>query len=328
MLRSISAAVLVLATALLAGCGGAHSGDEHFYLISANIKVPYWSAAGQGFVHAAEMMKVRADFTGPDTYDPQAQKAEFERVMKANPTGILVSPADPNLMKADIDAAISQGIPVITIDSDAPDSKRLFFIGTNNYRAGTMGGDAAAKALKGRGNVIVFTMPGQANLEDRLRGYRDAFSKYPGIKITRIVDIKGDPRIAFDTTEEAVGSKKEKIDGFICLEALAGKEVANVLDRVNANDRVVIAMDTDPDTLDWIRRGKIQATIAQKPYTMSYMGVQLLDLIHHNKPASLDMNWAQDTRSPIPAFVDTGESLIDRSNVDAFLQGQQAGNKK
>ena len=319
----------LLALALiLSGCASQHSADENYYLVSANIQVPYWKTARAGFLQAAGQMKVKAEFVGPDTYDPKAQQLAFEKLLRAKPTGILVSPASPDLMRGDIDQAIAAGIPVITIDSDSPESKRLLFIGTNNYEAGVMGAKVAAGEMHGKGNVVIFTMPGQANLDDRLRGYRDIFASYPGLKITRLVDIHGDPRVAFDTTEQIIGQKKEKVDGFVCLEALAGKEVANVLDRYHVAGKTVVAMDTDPDTLDWIKKGVIAATIAQKPYTMAYVGLKMLDDLHHHPLRTLQGNWAQDTFSPLPAFVDTGATLIDKNNVDAFIAAQKSATAK
>jgi ribose transport system substrate-binding protein len=53
---------------------------------------------------------------------------------------------------------------------------------------------------------------------------------------------------------------------------------------------------------------------------MAYYGVIMLDSLHHYKLPTLDGNWAQDTRSPLPVFVDTGVTLIDKSNADAFLK--------
>jgi ribose transport system substrate-binding protein len=226
-------------------------------------------------------------------------------------------------MKADIDAAIAAGIPVITVDSDSPASKRLLFIGTNNYQAGVMGGRIAAKQLSGKGNVVVFTMPGQTNLAERLNGYKFAFSEHPGIKILDVVDIKGDPRIAFDTTNEIVEKRRDKVDGFICLEALAGKEVAEVLDRSKVT-KVVVAMDTDEGTLNWIQKGVIAATIAQKPFTMAYYGVKMLDELQHRKPPSLAIDWAQDPFSPLPTFVDTGATLITKENIGEFIKARDA----
>ncbi len=312
---------------VLAGCGARHSADENYFLVSANIKVPYWEAAGAGFLRAAEQMKVKAQFVGPDNYDPQAQQQEFHRILGQKPTGILVSPANADLLKPEIDAAIAAGVPVITIDSDARDSKRLFFIGTNNYQAGLMGGKVAAERLKGRGSVVVFTMPGQTNLEERLRGYREAFASSQ-VKIDRIVDIKGDPRIAFDTATQIVGDKKSKIDGFVCLEALAGKEVANVVDRYKISGKLIMAMDTDSETLEWIRKGVIAATIAQKPYSMAAFGMRMLDSLYHDRLPSLQVDWAHDSFSPVPAFIDTGAMLIDKNNLEAFEAAQKSATQK
>jgi ribose transport system substrate-binding protein len=121
-----------------------------------------------------------------------------------------------------------------------------------------------------------------------------------------------------------VGREKDKVDAFVCLEALAGKEVAEVLNRYNVKDKTILAMDTDPETLDWIKKGEIAATIAQKPFTMSYVGLTMLDDLHHNPPRSLQRDWAADPLSPVPAFVDTGATLVDRSSVDTFLAVQQS----
>jgi ribose transport system substrate-binding protein len=267
-------------------------------------------------------MGVHAEMVGPDSFDPKAEHEAFQRVLaeKIKPAGIMVSAADPTVMQPDIDAAIGQGIPVITVDSDAPASKRLTFIGTDNYRAGLMGAQLAVNQLQGKGNVAVFTMPEQANLKDRLHGYDDGFESHLGIKIVETVDIKGDPRIAFDHTQELVDKKIiDKIDAFICLEAIACQEVADVLDRNKIGRKVIVAMDTDQRTLDWIKKDRIAGTIAQKPFTMGFVGVPALDTLHHYPPNPLDKPWGQDPLSPVATFIGTGELLVDKSNVDTFV---------
>ena len=311
-----------LATSLLS-CGSAHDSDEYYVFVAANLQVPYWQAAGAGFSRGVAQLKVRSDYLGPNTYDPKAERDALDRAVQQKATGILLGVTDPALLKDSIDKAIAAGIPVITIDSDAPASKRLFFIGTNNYRVGVSGGQRLAQELKGKGNVVVFTMPDQHNMQDRLRGYRDAV-EHTGIKITRVVDIQGDPRIAFDTTTQIIGKEKDQVDAFVCLEAQSGKEVAGVLNSYKITGKVVMAMDTDPETLEWIQKGGIAATIAQKPYTMAFVGLQMLDNLYHHKPSSLTTDWSKDSFAPIPSFVDTGSALIDKSNVDSFLQAKQS----
>jgi len=332
MLRShriLRLSVVILPLFALLSCGGAHDSDEYFVLVATNLQLPYWKMAGAGFANAAKGMKVRADFVGPQSYDPKGERDALDQAVQKKATGILVSSADAAILKDSIDKAIAAGIPVITIDSDAPSSKRLFFIGTNNYQAGFTGGQRLAQELKGKGSVVVFTMPDQANLQDRLRGYKDALARTPEIKITRIVDIQGDPRIAFDTTTQIIGKERDKVDAFVCLEAQSGKEIAGVLNSYQVTGKVVMAMDTDQETLDWIQKGLIAVTIAQKPYTMAFVGMQMLDNLYHHKPASLESDWSKDTYSPIPAFVDTGSGLIDKSNVESFMQaGKNLGAPK
>ena len=311
------------ALAWLTGCGSSpHTSTEKYWLVATNIKIAYWQSVNAGLLHAAQQMGVKAEMVGPDSFDPKAEHDAFQKVLaeKIKPAGIMVSVADPAVMQPDIDAAIGQGVPVITVDSDAPSSKRLTFIGTDNYRAGMMGAQLAVKQLQGKGSVVIFTMPEQSNLKERMHGYHDGFEGHPGIKIVDTVDIKGDPRIAFDHTQDLVDKKGiDKIDGFICLEAIACPEVADVLDRNKVSGKVVVAMDTDPRTLDWIKKDRIAGTIAQKPFTMGFVGVPALDTLHHYPPVPLDKPWAQDPQSPVATFIGTGEMLVDKSNVDNFI---------
>jgi ribose transport system substrate-binding protein len=314
----------VLCAISLGGCRR-HSNTEHYYLVAANTKLPYWQSAAAGLDKIAAQYDVRAELRGPDSFDPQAQVQEFRAVVALKPAGIMVSVVDPKLMVPEINAALDAGIPVITVDSDAPTSRRLFFIGTNNREAGRLGGRALKERLHGSGNVVFFTMPGQPNLDERLGGYQDVLAGAPDIHVRQIVDIQGQGTVAFDMTQRLLaGTGKDRIDAFVCLEASAGKEVGEVLRRGNVSDRVLIAMDVDKDTLDLVKQGVIAATVAQKPFTMAYVGVEMLDTLYHNPLQSLTRRYAIDPFSPVPAFIDTGSALVDASNVDQYLQAQQS----
>jgi ribose transport system substrate-binding protein len=244
-------------------CSGAPDGRKEspangqYFLVSVNIQIPYWQMVGAGFTKAASELQVNANLVGPDTYDPKAEQQEFRRVVQMRPAGILVSPANPDLMKSDIDAAIAVGVPVITVDADSPRSKRLSFIGTDNREAGRMLGEFIGSLLRGAGSIVIFTIPGQENLDERFRGYMEILSGYPHTLVQRVVDIKGDPRVAFDEAEKILKRPDSNVDAFACLEALACKEVAKALSDGGVRGKTVIAMDADPETLDWIRKGLI-----------------------------------------------------------------------
>ena len=319
-LFAASAAVLVMTS-----CAALpHQPNETYVLVSANRNNSYWQAAAAGLSHAAHEMNVKSEFVGPDTYDPKAEKDEFVAAVHRKPSGIMVSAADAELLTPEIDSAIQQGIPVITIDSDAPASKRLFFVGTDNYSAGTLGGNRLVKLLGDHGNVVMLTYPNQLNLSQRKDGYESVLSSHPGIKVTQTVDIKGDPTVAFDTAKQMLDSKM-KVDAFVCLVAVACPEIGEIVNRANMGGKIaIIAMDTDPRTLEWIQKGLISATIGQRPYTMAYFGANRLDDLHHYPLASMTENFSHQLYSPLPAFVDTGTFVVDKENVSRYIQENQA----
>ena len=317
---------LVVAVLFASGCNR-HSNKEVYYLISANMALPYWQTVASGFNKAAAQYKVTAKIAGPENYDPQSELEALQRATAAKPSGILVSVADAAVLQPTINAAISAGVPVITVDSDAAGSHRLFFIGTNNLEAGRLGGRRLVEKLGGRGNVVFFTIEGQPNVEERLKGFKDILSSRPDIKIMDVVDVKSDPRTAFDKALvylAATGPKK--IDAFVCLESASGKPVADAIKRAKATDRVLIAWDANQNTLDSIKAGTIDSTIAQKPFTMGYYGLKALDEVFHAPPTQLDKDFSSDPFSPYPDFVDTGTTLIDKNNVDLYLAAA-AGNR-
>jgi ribose transport system substrate-binding protein len=313
----------VLACLQFTGCQY-RSRHDTYYLVASNLKLPYWKSVQDGFNQAAEEYAVTAQVEGPDTYDPQAEADAFSKVAARHPAGILVSAADANRLREPIRNAITSGVPVITVDSDAPTSARLYFIGTNNLEAGRLGGKRLVEKLDGKGNVVVFSIPGQPNLEERLKGYKDALAGSPGIKIVEVVATGGDSGSAFDKTDAYLHrSGPDKIDAFVCLESSSGDAVGEVLKRNNVTDRTVIAMDADPESLGFINDGTIDSTIAQKPFTMGYVGLHALDSAHHAKNREFRPSYVNDSKAPFPAFVDTGSTLITKLNLSLY-EGPQA----
>ncbi len=316
--RTLVVASLAFTSLALTGCQY-RSKKDTYILVGTNLKLPYWKAVQDGFNQAAAEYGVTARVMGPDTYDPAAEIDAFSDAVAARPAGILVSAAAASALHPGIQSAIGSGIPVITVDSDVPLSERLYFIGTNNLEAGHVGGQRLVERLKGKGNVVVYTIPGQPNLEDRLKGYKDVLAASPGIKIVDVVATGGDSGHAFDQTEQYVHrTGADKIDAFVCLESEAGKAIAEVLKRNNLTDRVLIAMDVDPATLKLIADGTIDSTVSQKPFTMGYIGLKELDIAHHRPVRAFKSDYTADAESPYPVFIDTGSALISKDNVSLY----------
>lgn len=312
-------AAVALAVLSIAGCQR-HSKSEVYDLIVMDSSLPYWQTVQAGFNKAAAEYGVTAKVDGPDHYNPNEELADFQKAVAAKPAGILVAVSDASVLGDAITSAVNAGVPVITVDSDAVNSRRLFFIGTNNLEAGRLGGRRMAQKLGGKGNVVIYSITGQPNIEERLKGFQDVFASNPGIKIVDVVDIKSNELIAFDKTQMYMAQTGDKkVSGFVCLDSACGKVVADAISRSGAKDRVLVAWDVVPDTLNEIKSGVIDATVAQKPYTMGYVGLKELDTVFHNPPKPLNQNWSADSFSVFPEFVDTGTAIVDQSNVDAYL---------
>lgn len=327
---SLLASVVVASTTVaFMSCGKAPHQDEHYILVTNNKTLPYWQEANAGFADAVRQLGfgVKAEMVGPDTFSPNDELSAFNQAVAAHPSGILISAANAKLFQDPISSAVEQGIPVICIDSDVPDSRRLMFIGTDNFRAGQQSGTRMAEALHGEGSVVVITVPGQYNLDERMRGVKDAFSHSPKIHIEQVIDDQGDPRKANDEISGLIG-KKAKMDGILCLEASGGPGAGEALHRLNLDGKTpIIAMDKDPETLDFIAGGTIQASIAQKPYTMAFYGLQSLDDLHHNVVHEFT-NWRSAPASPLPSLMDTGIGIVDNSNIQAYQDAAKGYTKQ
>src|SRR5688572_4390728 len=133
--------------------------DELYVEVCALVQLPYFIDHRLGMEAAGRELGVRAEFVGPADYDMGAMIAAIEQTLARKPAGLLVVGFDAALKPA-IDKAVAAGVPVITLDSDVPGSRRLCFIGTGNRAAGVAGAKALAAAVGGKGAVVLLTKPG------------------------------------------------------------------------------------------------------------------------------------------------------------------------
>lgn len=309
---------IVLIALFLAACAKPlHEKNELYVMVATNVDLPYWQEAKAGLDGAALAMGVKVRFVGPSGYNPEEQKRLFSEALQQKPSGMLVSPSDPTLLKYEINAAIKAGIPVICLDSDSPESKRLMFIGTNNYAAGFTGGRMLGEAIH-RGKIVILSIPGQWNLDERVRGYQDALKAFPEIKILDVLNDKGDLIVANDVATRAI-QKYADLAAIVAVESTGGQGAAEALYRLDIKGKTILAMDANEETLNWIERGMIAATIAQKPYTMSFYGLRFLDDLHHRTLRRYG-DWQSAAVSPLPLYVDTGTIVINKNNVAQFLK--------
>jgi ribose/xylose/arabinose/galactoside ABC-type transport system permease subunit/ABC-type sugar transport system substrate-binding protein len=290
--------------------------NEEYIFLGVSVGNPYWVDARLGLEDKARLLGVKSELRGPTGNDPNQQVKEFEQILARRPAGILIAPAS-DAAKPVIDRAVDEGIPVVCIDTDMPTSKRYTYIGTDNYNAGQQTGELLARSVGGSGEVALLTIPGQSNLEGRVRGCKDALARYPGIKI---VKIGNDQALATEAEKVArsVLQAYPDLAGFGCVDAAGGEGCAVAVREAGKIGKVkIIAMDRNETTLAYIEQGIIDASIAQRTYTMAYLALELLYDLNHNN-IQLVNDWKEASILPLPRIVDTGTIIIDKSNAKFF----------
>ena len=134
----------------------------------------------------AQQLGVTVKKIGPQEVDLPAFIAAIEQEIPKKPDGMMVVGWDASLATA-IDAAMDAGIPVVTVDADVPDSKRLCFIGTDWHDLGVEQAKAVAPYLEGKtGKAVLIGIPGADNNTAALAGYTETLAKLaPGIEVVQ-----------------------------------------------------------------------------------------------------------------------------------------------
>ena len=292
--------------------------EDLYFEISALGSASYFYDHREGLRLAGEHFGVQTQYKGPADLNITSMIQAIELAVTQRPAGIMVVGFEESLNNA-VNKAVDAGIPVVTLDSDLPNSKRIAFVGTGNYDAGFRGGQKLAELLNGKGKVAILTKIGQPNLEERVRGYREALAKYPDIVIARIADTKSEVPMAAQAAASVLAAAPD-LAGIGCVEAAGGAGAATAVKEARVVGKVkVVAMDRDNDILSYIRDGVIDATVVQQTMLMPYYGLMILyQLNHHSLPISKDNKAAGI--SAVPRVIDTGTILVDKSNCQQFMR--------
>lgn len=302
------------------GSKAALQGDksEEYYMVTFLSGIEYWKGCFKGFEDAGKNYGVKTIYTGAPQYDVNQEVTVLEQIIAKKPAGIAVTCMNPDALAAPIKKAMDSGIPVVTFDSDSPKSGRYSFLSTGNEAAGTMAAKALSEQIGGSGDVILITLPGQLNHDERAQGFKDALSKtYKNIKLVATGNGKGDQTEAAKVTAGFLQSNPN-VKGIFCTDATSGVGVATAVKEAGKAGQVkIVSFDTDKGTLDSIKSGVISASIAQGTFNMGYWSLNYLFQLNHNLINPVD-GWKKKNINPLPPTVDTGVNIVTKSNVDSF----------
>jgi ribose transport system substrate-binding protein len=317
------AAGLAALGALAAPAAAAAAEQDEYVVAGALLSIPFWEDPIAGMQAAAAKLGVKVTFIGPDAWDAAQQVSQIEQVLIRRPKGLVVLPVDPKSVQPVIASALKQGVPVVTADTDAPETGRLSYLGTDRYQSGVQAADALIAASQGKGKVGIVTLGGSQALELSLNGFRDRIAAAaPGIAIGPVVDDQGDP-------QRSVDSFAGMIQGTEGLTALYGNgtqqssSAAAAVRQAGKIGKLVVvgngATLRTKDVMQAVADGVVTASITQRSFQAFYYAIQFLVDINSGASSEFGLPWAKSGVSPLPTRVDTGTIVVTKENVAALL---------
>ena len=310
------------------GTGGAGettiSADAPKVAYVTNGIASFWVIAEKGAMDAGKEFDADVTVRMPPN-GVEDQKRMCQDLLAQGIDGIAISPID-SANQGDLLDEISEHTKMITHDSDAPDSKRLCYVGMDNYSAGRMCGQLVKEAMPEGGSIMIFVgRLGQANARLRRQGMIDEVlgrsedsSRYDD---PNDGEIKSDKYtiLGTETDDFDYGKAKAKAQDAIakypdlgCMVGLFAYNPPLILDAVREANKVgkikIVSFDEDDRSLEGIVDGSIYGTTVQNPYKYGHKSVEILAAL------------ARGDNSVIPegGFINIPARNIRKDNVDEF----------
>jgi ribose transport system substrate-binding protein len=308
-----------VAAALLGLAGASQSQGKKTLAFVVNGASDFWKAAEAGVKKAqGELPNYTLVFKYPEQSSAAIQTRIMDDLVAAGVAGIMVSAVDPKTMGDALNRVGGQ-VALFTTDSDAPNSKRIVYIGSSNVDAGKQAGQLMLKALPNGGKCMGFVgLPGADNARERIEGVKETIK---GSKI-ELVDVRADDidqTRAKRNVEDTITAHPE-INCMVGFYSYNTPRIYEALKEAGKLGKVtIIGFDEDPITLGGVKEGTIVGTVVQQPYEWGYQGMK-------------DMaKYLEGDKSFIPAnkLIIVPTKIIDKSNVDAFwteLKARQGKN--
>jgi len=287
--RLISAFVCtLLLTFLLTSCQPSSSGTKsastgagakHKLAFVTNNASDFWTIARKGTEKAAkDIPNIEVEFRIPSDGTAAEQQRVIDDLLAKNFQGIAISPVDPANQTQMLNRAASQSL-VVTQDSDAPNSNRTCYIGTDNVEAGRQAGQLVKEALPNGGKIMVFVgVLDAANAQQRYQGLKEALA---GSNVS-IIDVRTDntDRVRAKSNAADTLVNHPDIAGMVGLWSYNGPSILAAVKEANKTDKVkIIAFDEEDETLNGIKDGAIYATVVQQPFEFGYRSMELMSKI-------------------------------------------------
>ncbi len=287
--------------------GAKAGGTVHVAFVTNNVS-DFWKIAQAGIKKAEPEFDATCEVRMPTTGQTAEQKTIMQDLVTTGVSGIAISPINP-AGQTDMLNRTAEKVNLICMDSDAPKSNRLCYVGSNNFAAGKVAGEQILKAIPNGGKIMVFvgTLDAQ-NAQDRYKGVKEALKGKPNYQILGVLTDDTNHTKARANVEDTL-IKHPDIACLVGLWSYNGPAIVNAVKAANKVGKVeIVCFDEQDDTLKGLQDGAIYSTVVQNPFEIGRQSVRVLAAL------------ARGDKSVVPPdkVVDTGVRVINKSNVDAF----------
>lgn len=267
----------------------------------------FWKIAKAGCAKAEKEFNIKCDFQMPPDGTAADQQRIVEALIAKGIQGMAISPNDPE-NQLDLLNKVAASMPLICQDSDAPKSKRVAYVGTNNYKAGVEAGKLIMEILPNGGKIMLFVGRIDAqNAIERSNGIKDTLK---GSKV-EVVDIRtdGTDRAKAKSNVEDTMAKMPDISCLVGLWSYNGPAILSaVKDAGKAGKIPVVAFDEEVDTLQGVKDGVIAGTVVQQPFEFGYQSMRILSQIARG----------EDPKIPASKVIEVPVRVIKKDTVQEF----------
>jgi simple sugar transport system substrate-binding protein len=238
---------------------------------------PFWSVVKNGVNQAGKDMGVSVTYDAPPTFDMVAMSQLIDAQVAKKPDGLIVSIPDASALNKSITAAVSSGIPVVSINSGSDVYKQLGIlthIGQTEELAGQAGGEQMGSAGVKNG-LVVNQEQGNVSLELRAKGFGEGLAKTGGTSNTLVVDLKNPT----DTQQKIANELSKNYDGVLTLGPTGATPALKALQDSGKVGKIKIGtFDLSADVLTSIDQGNMLFAIDQQQYLQGYLPIVFLTL--------------------------------------------------
>jgi ribose transport system substrate-binding protein len=306
------AIVVIAATASGGGAAPARKqsakADYSFVLVAGIASDAFYLTMNKGAqAEAKKLGNVTVQFTGsPAAFSPPTQIPFLNAAIAKKPDAILIAPTDKNALITPIQRAISAGIPVVTVDTFITKPIAFTNVSTDNLAGGHAAAKALIKAIGGSGEVAGISVnPGISTTDQRQEGFEAELKKHPNIKYLGTQYCNDDQTKATNLMSALLNSHPN-LKGVFAMNVVSGNGVTAAVNAAGKSGQVkLVEFDAGPPQVQALKAGTISALIAQYPYGIGQMGVQLA------------YKYVTGHKAEIKKHYGTGSAIITKANVNS-----------